>query len=117
MSKPAQGVVAGVVYGLVMVAFTTVFMGGGVSSFHATFFLNPWVLGAFLRGVVVGVVIGCVQLPWSGWAIGLVFGMLLASPDAVSTKTFGINLVIGAVAGILIGGIIHGWKSPLPFQS
>jgi hypothetical protein len=51
-----------------------------------------------------------VQLPWPGWLIGFVFGLLLSLPDAIVTKAYAPILVVGAVSGLLIGGILHGWK-------
>jgi hypothetical protein len=67
-------------------------------------------LGAFASRFAIGFTIGCVQLPWAGWFIGLVFGLLLSLPDAIVTKAYAPILVVGAVGGLLIGGILHGWK-------
>ena len=67
-------------------------------------------LAAFISRFGVGLVIGCVQLPWSGWVIGVVFGLLLSIPDALITKAYAPILVMGAVGGAIIGGILHGWK-------
>lgn len=67
-------------------------------------------LGAFASRFAIGFIIGCVQLPWAGWLIGLVFGLLLSLPDAIVTKAYAPILVVGAVGGLLIGGILHGWK-------
>lgn len=67
-------------------------------------------LGAFASRFAIGFTIGCVQLPWPGWLSGLVFGLLLSLPDAIVTKAYAPILVVGAVGGLLIGGILHGWK-------
>ena len=40
-------------------------------------------LAAFLSRFGIGLVIGCVQLPWPGWLIGIVFGLLLSLPEAL----------------------------------
>jgi hypothetical protein len=64
---------------------------------------------AFVDRFVIGVVIGCVQLPWPGWATGLAFGLLLSIPSAIITKAYVPILVIGAIGGLIIGGVIHGW--------
>jgi len=45
-------------------------------------------LAAFISGFGVGLVIGCVQLPWPGWLIGVVFGLLLSIPGALITKAY-----------------------------
>jgi hypothetical protein len=67
-------------------------------------------LGAFASRFAIGFAIGCVQLPWPGWLIGLVFGLLLSLPDAIVTKAYAPILVVGAAGGVLIGGILHGWR-------
>ena len=67
------------------------------------------ILGAFLNRFAIGVVIGCVQLRWPGWAVGLFFGLLLSLPDAIITKACVPVIVIGALGGVFICGFIHGW--------
>ena len=66
-------------------------------------------LGAFVSRFGIGVVIGCVAIPWPGWAIGLLFGPLLSLPDAIITKAYAPILIVGGVGGLIIGGLIHGW--------
>jgi len=68
-------------------------------------------LAAFVDRFAIGLVIGCVELPgWPGWLIGLLFGALLSLPSALITKAFAPILIIGAVGGIIIGGLVHGWR-------
>ena len=67
-------------------------------------------LAAFLSRFGIGLVIGCVHLPWPGWLIGLVFGLLLSLPDALITKAYVPILIIGMIGGGIIGGILHGWR-------
>jgi hypothetical protein len=67
-------------------------------------------IAAFIARFGLGVVIGCVQLPWPGWIVGLVFGLLLSIPDALITKAYVPIIIVGAVGGLIIGGILHGWK-------
>jgi len=64
---------------------------------------------AFVDRFAIGLVIGCVQLPWPGWLVGLVFGLLMSIPSALITKAHVPILSLGAVGGLVIGGIIHGW--------
>ena len=67
-------------------------------------------LAAFFSRFGIGFVIPLINLPtWPGWVIGLVIGVLLSLPDAVITKTYGPILLSGAVGGLIIGGITHGW--------
>ena len=69
-------------------------------------------LGAFTSRFAIGFVIGCVQLPgWPGWLIGLVFGLLLSFPDALVTKAYAPILMVGALGGLIIGGLTHGWST------
>jgi hypothetical protein len=45
-------------------------------------------LGAFTSRFAIGFVIGCVRLAaWPGWAVGLLFGLLISLPDAIITLT------------------------------
>jgi hypothetical protein len=69
-------------------------------------------LGASLNRFGVGLVIGCVRLPWPGWTVGLLFGLLLSLPDAIITKAYAPILVLGCAGGLAIGGLIHGWHKP-----
>ena len=65
--------------------------------------------GAFLNRFAIGLVIGLVRLPWPGWLVGLLFGLLLSLPDAIITKAFAPILIVGSIGGLCIGGIVHGW--------
>jgi hypothetical protein len=67
-------------------------------------------LAAFVSCFGIGFVIRCVRLPWPGWAIGLLFGLLLSLPDAIVTKAYAPILIVGSLGGLIIGGFIHGWR-------
>jgi hypothetical protein len=68
-------------------------------------------VGAFLSRFGIGLVIALVQLPsWPGWLIGLVFGLLLSLPSAIITKAYAPILIIGALGGLIIGGLTHSWR-------
>src|SRR3954452_4087436 len=68
-------------------------------------------LGAFTSRFAIGFVIACVQLPsWPGWVVGLVFGLLISLPDAIITHKYVPILLLGGIGGLVIGGLIHGWK-------
>jgi hypothetical protein len=62
-------------------------------------------LGAFIARFGLGFVICNVKLPWPGWLIGLLLGILLSLPDAIITKAMVPILVSGAIGGLIIGAI------------
>src|SRR5215831_14015511 len=57
---------------------------------------------AFVERFAIGLVIGCVELAWPGWLVGLVFGLLLSIPSSVITKAYVPILVMGSVGGAII---------------
>src|SRR5215211_282514 len=100
MSNPEWGVIAGLVFGAVAVGMMLPL------SFPDK---RTALLGAFADRFAIGLVLGCVELPWPGWAVGLFFGLLLSLPSAIVTKAYVPILVIGGIGGLVIGGLIHGW--------
>jgi hypothetical protein len=97
-----QGVIAGIVFGAISVAMML------PMSFPDK---RAALLAAFLNRFAIGFVIACVALPgWPGWAIGLLFGLLLSLPAAIISKAYAPILILGAIGGVVIGGIIHGWR-------
>ena len=100
MSHQLLGVIAGLLFGAV-----TVGLMSRLSFPDKTAALSA----AFVERFSIGLVVGCVQLPWPGWLIGLSFGLLLSIPSAIITKTRIPILVMGSLGGAIIGGIIHGW--------
>jgi hypothetical protein len=62
-------------------------------------------LGAFIARFALGFVICNIKLPWPGWLVGLLLGVLLSLPDAIITKAFAPILASGAVGGLIIGWI------------
>jgi hypothetical protein len=104
MSAPVWGVLAGLAFGAVSVGMML----------PMEFPDKPAaLLGAFLNRFGVGLVIGCVRLPWPGWAVGLCFGLLLSLPDAIITRAYAPILILGCAGGLVIGGLIHGWRKPV----
>ena len=101
MSNLLWGAVAGVAFGLIAVAMMLpmAFPDSGRR------------LAAFVDRFAIGLVIGCVQVPGPGWAVGLGFGLLLSLPSAIVTKAYVPILVIGGLGGLVIGGLLHGWRS------
>jgi hypothetical protein len=102
MSNMTSGLIAGLIFGAISVAMMI------PMSFPDK---RAALLAAFINRFAIGLVIGCVTLPaWSGWAIGLLFALLLSLPAALITRAYAPILIIGAVGGVVIGGIIHGWR-------
>ena len=100
MSHQLLGVVAGLIFGALTV---------GLMARMAFPDKKAALSAAFVERFAIGVVIGCVQLAWPGWLVGLLFGLLLSIPSAIITKTFAPILVMGSLGGFAIGGLIHGW--------
>ncbi len=102
MSNITSALVAGLIFGAVSVAMML------PMSFPDK---NVALLAAFINRFAIGLVIGCVTLPsWPGWSVGLLFALLLSLPAALITKAYAPILIIGAVGGVIIGGVIHGWR-------
>ncbi len=102
MSPLLSGLVSGLIFGLISAGMML------PMSFPDK---TAALLGAFLNRFGIGLVIALVQLPsWPGWMIGLVFGLLLSLPSAIITKAYAPILIIGALGGLIIGGLTHGWK-------
>ncbi len=101
MSSIASGIISGIAFGAVSVGLMLPL------SFPDK---RTALLAAFCSRFAIGFVIACVELPsWPGWAVGLLFGLLLSLPDAIITKAYAPVLVVGSIGGLIIGGILHGW--------
>ena len=103
MSKGILGVVAGIVFGALDVGLML------PMSFPDK---TTALLGAFTSRFAIGFVIGCVRLPgWPGSLVGLLFGLLISLPDAIITHKYVPILILGGIGGLIIGGLIHGWRA------
>jgi hypothetical protein len=98
LSKPALGVVCGLVFGALSAASMIPLEFPDKTAALA---------GAFTNRLAIGIVIGSVSPRWPGWATGLAFGLLLSLPDAIITKGYVPILAIGAIGGAIIGALIH----------
>jgi hypothetical protein len=102
MSNVNLGLISGAIFGAISVAMML------PMSFPDK---RAALLAAFLNRFAIGFVIGCIALPnWPGWVVGLFFGVLLSLPAAIVTKAYAPILIIGAIGGVVIGGLIHGWR-------
>ena len=97
MSRVLLGVVCGLVFGAVDVG---IMLPMNFPDKTAA------ISAAFIARFGIGFVIGAVQLPWPGWAVGLCFGLLLSIPDAIITKAYAPIIGMGAVGGTIIGIIV-----------
>ena len=103
MSKVILGLIAGVVFGALDIGLML-----PMSFPNKTIAM----LGAFASRFAIGFVIGCVRLPrWPGSLVGLLFGLLISLPDAIITHKYVPILILGGIGGLIIGGLIHGWKA------
>jgi len=97
MSRIVLGVICGLVFGIADILIML------PMSFPAK---RAAITAAFIARFGIGFAIGAARLPWSGWAVGLIFGLLLSIPDAIITKAYGPIIGMGAVGGTLIGFIV-----------
>lgn len=97
MTRIHLGIVCGVAYGLLSAA----------SMIPLQFpDKRAALLGAFFNRFAIGFVIGIANVPWPGWALGLIVGTLLSLPDAIITKAYAPILILGSIGGTLIGWIV-----------
>jgi len=64
------------------------------------------ITAAFIARFGIGFAIGAARLPWPGWLVGLVFGLLLSVPDAIITKSYAPIIGMGAIGGTIVGFIV-----------
>jgi hypothetical protein len=97
MTRLMFGVVCGLVFGAVDIAIML----------PMTFpDKRAAITAAFIARFGIGFAIGAARLPWPGWLVGLVFGLLLSIPDAIITKSYGPIIVMGAIGGTVIGFLV-----------
>jgi hypothetical protein len=96
MSRISLGVICGLIFGGVDVALMI------PMSFPDK---RAALLGAFIARFALGFVICNIRLPWPGWLVGLLIGILMSLPDAIITKAMAPILGSGAVGGLIIGWI------------
>ena len=102
MSNIMAGIISGLIFGAVSVAMMI------PMSFPDK---RAALSAAFINRFAIGFVIGCVTLPnWPGWAVGVLIALLLSLPAAIISKAYAPILIVGAIGGAIIGGIIHGWR-------
>jgi hypothetical protein len=102
MSPLSSGLVSGLIFGAISVGLMLPISFPDKKSA---------LLGAFFSRFAIGLVIPLIQLPsWPGWLIGATFGLVISLPSAIIAKAFAPILIIGAIAGVIIGGLTHGWK-------
>ena len=96
MSRISLGVICGLVFGGVDVAFMI------PMSFPDK---RAALMGAFIARFAIGFVICNIRLPWPGWLVGLLVGILMSLPDAIITKATVPIIASGALGGLIIGWI------------
>src|SRR5947209_5939567 len=97
MSRLMLGMVCGLVFGIIDVVIML------PMSFPDK---RAAITAAFIARFGIGFAIGAARLPWPGWAVGLIFGLLLSIPDAIITKVYGPIIGMGAIGGTIIGVIL-----------
>lgn len=97
MSRLMLGVVCGLVFGIVDICIML------PMSFPDK---RAAITAAFIARFGIGFAIGAARLPWPGWLVGLVFGLLLSIPDAIITKAYAPIIGMGAIGGTVIGFLV-----------
>src|SRR6476661_6045850 len=97
MSRLMLGLVCGLVFGVIDIGIML------PMSFPDK---RAAITAAFIARFGIGFAIGAARLPWPGWLVGLVFGLLLSIPDAIITKAYAPIIGMGAVGGAVIGWIV-----------
>ncbi len=97
MSRIMLGVVCGLVFGAIDIGIML------PMSFPDK---RAAITAAFIARFGIGFAIGAARLPWPGWCVGLVFGILLSIPDAIITKAYGPIIGMGAIGGTVIGFLV-----------
>lgn len=77
MSKILLGVVCGLAFGVIDVG---IMMPMSFPDKRAA------ITAAFIARFGIGFAIGAARLPWPNWVVGVVFGLLLSIPDAITPK-------------------------------
>jgi hypothetical protein len=97
MSRLMLGVVCGLVFGAIDI---------GIMLSMTFPDKRAAIAAAFIARFGIGFAIGAARLPWPGWLVGLVFGLLLSIPDAIITKSYGPIIGMGAIGGTFIGFLV-----------
>ena len=97
MSRLMLGLVCGLVFGVIDIGIML------PMSFPDK---RAAITAAFIARFGIGFAIGAARLPWPGWLVGLVFGLLLSIPDAIITKSYGPIIGMGAIGGTIIGFLV-----------
>ena len=97
MSRLMLGVVCGLAFGAIDIAIML------PMSFPDK---RAAITAAFIARFGIGFAIGAARLPWPGWLVGLVFGLLLSIPDAIITKAYAPIIGMGAIGGTIIGFLV-----------
>ena len=97
MSRLMLGVVCGLLFGIIDIGIML------PMSFPDK---RAAITAAFIARFGIGFAIGAARLPWPGWLVGLVFGLLLSIPDAIITKAYAPIIGMGAIGGTVIGFLI-----------
>ena len=97
MSHVLFGLVAGLAFGIVVVALMIP---------HQFPDKRAALTAAFLDRFAIGFVIGVIDLTWPRWIVGVCVGLLLSAPSAVITKAWRPILGIGAIGGLIVALIM-----------
>lgn len=94
MSPLAEGLVAGLGFGTLSVVIMV----------PISFADKRRALAAsFASRFAIGLLIPAIALPFAGWAVGAMAGLVISLADAIVTRSYAPILATGALGGALIG--------------
>lgn len=98
MNRIAQGIIAGLVFGVLdVLVMIPIPMPNKAEA----------MLASFINRFAIGFLVANVSIPVPGWVRGLIIGILLSFPDAVISKAYAPVLGIGVLGGVTIGLLVE----------
>jgi hypothetical protein len=102
MQRLHLGILCGLIFGALSVAFMLPLKFADKGAALSAAFLNRFAIGVCIGFVIPGKL---------GWATGLVLGLLLSLPDAIITKAYAPIILIGGTGGAVIGFVVRRFGS------
>ena len=94
MTNITKGVIAGLIFGIISL----------IPMFFMTFDSKAKAMTAsFISRFAIGFIIFNLDLPIPNWTKGILFGLILSLPDAITTGSYKPILGLGIIGGLICG--------------